>query len=356
MKRWLSGLRRPTRRAIPTRAGLFALASPIFLGVAAVNASNNLLFILLGALLGSIVLSGILSERNMKGVRVVARLVSPAYAGENAKLLIAFERPEDTGPAFALGVREIKGPGMISYFLKLQGGLAVNLPLLEGRKSERIAERKFAARGRAKLNTCELMTRYPFGLLIKARDAEVDVDVWVRPRKIAVPRELADPRNIAGEGDAAEKRGIGLDLYGLRERDDRDSMFRVHALRSLTLGKDVVVETAGVERPQATLGIASFEGADREAFERALEVLQATILAWDERGYAVGLETPANYFVPGEATLDAMFDHLARLELSTQKPRAEYLSSLWIVPEGARAPASARAIVRVGSTGRVEVA
>ena len=38
----------PPRRAIPTRAGLFALGAPIVLGVAAVNASNNLLFILLG--------------------------------------------------------------------------------------------------------------------------------------------------------------------------------------------------------------------------------------------------------------------------------------------------------------------
>lgn len=347
-------MRRPPRRAIPTRAGLFALGAPILLGVAAVNASNNLLFIILGALLGSIVLSGILSERNMKGIRVAARLVTPAYAEEDAKLLVAFERNEDTGPAFALGVRELKTGGLLSYLQKKKGGLLVALPLLEGRKSERLANRAFDRRGRAELNTCELTTRYPFGLLIKARDAEVSVDVLVRPKKIPVPRELADPRNISGEGDAAEKRGVGIDLYGLREREERDSMLRIHALRSLALGKDVVIETAGTERPQATLGIAAFSGADPQAFERALEVLQATIFAWEEQGYAVGLETPTAHFQAGEATVEAMLDHLALLEL-TAPSAAESKSQVWIVPQGARAPQGARVIVQISPDGRVEV-
>lgn len=55
---------------------------------------------------------------------------------------------------------------------------------------------------------------------------------------------------------------------------------RVHALRSLSAaGRDVVVETAGIERPIAWLGIANVEGANLEAFERTLEVAQALLTA-----------------------------------------------------------------------------
>src|SRR5262245_22915583 len=114
-------MKRPPRRAIPTRAGLFVLTAPIILGVAAVNASNNLLFILLGGTLGAIVLSGILSERNMRGVRVSARLVSDAYVDEAAKLTVAFERDDTSAPAFALRVREIAGEGMLAYFRDQKG-------------------------------------------------------------------------------------------------------------------------------------------------------------------------------------------------------------------------------------------
>src|SRR5437870_11471464 len=87
---------RPPRRAIPTRAGLFALGAPIVLGVAAVNASNNLLFMLLGGVLGAIVLSGILSERNIRGVRARVEPVSSVYAGEPCRLKVTLERERDS--------------------------------------------------------------------------------------------------------------------------------------------------------------------------------------------------------------------------------------------------------------------
>lgn len=358
IKKRLSRMKRPPRRAIPTRAGLFALGTPILLGVAAINASNNLLFILLGAILGSIVVSGILSERNMKGVRVSARLLSPAYAEEPARLSVAFERPEEhaRAPAFALRVRELSGEGMLAYFRSLKGGLETHLPILEGRRAEKVGTRVFQKRGRAEIDRCELTTRYPFGLLIKARDAEVDVDVLVRPKRIAVPPRLEDPRGLDDDGDTSEKRGHGLDVYGLRERDDRDAIQRVHALRSMTLGRDVVIETTGVERPHATLGLASFTGADPIAFERALEIAQATLLRWEERGFAVGVVTASWAIAPGERELESILDRLAALELSAGAATApELRPSLWIVPAGARAPGEARAIASVSADGKVEV-
>jgi uncharacterized protein (DUF58 family) len=348
----------PPKRAIPTRAGLFALAAPIVLGVAAVNASNNLLFILLGGVLGAIVLSGILSEKNLDGVRVSVRQASPLYAEEPGRLLVTFTKDPDTPlPSHALRVRERRTRAVISGFRfhdRKWSGLSVTLPELLERTQSRIGQRTFPMRGKAQLQFCELTTRFPFGLLVKARDIDIDVDLTVRPRRVAVPEALADPASVSGDGEAPARRGWGLEVYGLREREDRDAYSRLHALRSLSLGFDVVIETDGVEHPIASLGLANVEGADPGAFERSLEIASAVIAEWDRRGYLVGLETATRRWAPGSESVDALLDAIAllRLEPALDHPPA---AGVWIVPRGGDCALAERTIARVDDQGSVEV-
>lgn len=357
---------RPPRRAVPTRAGLFALGAPIVLGLAAVNAGNNLLFLLLGGVLGAIVLSGILSERNIRGVEVDLRPVAPAYAGEPARLQVVFRRPGaragDT-PAYGLRVIERTSRSLWS-FLRARPRpelLDVTLMILEGESGSRLGVRTFNSRGPAVLGPAELTTRYPFALLEKLRDLDLTLDLLVRPRRIPVPAELADPRGLAADGEESARRGVGLEVYGLREREDRDGESRLHALRSLSLGRDVVIETSGIERPIAWLGVANVEGADPAAFEHALELAQATLTSWEERGFAPGLATAERAFEPASTGLPVLLDALAGATLCPRYERVEGRAALWIVPQGATPPPGARAIARVGSSGslvlsRVEAA
>jgi uncharacterized protein (DUF58 family) len=350
-ERRLMRMLHPPRRAIPTRAGLFALGAPIVLGVAAVNASNNLLFMLLGGALGAIVLSGVLSERNMRGVRAGVRSVSPVYKDEPARLLVTLSREDDPKEtAYGLTIAERKGATMVGdIFLgrNRTGLLTVTVPVLEPGGTSKLGARTFGTRGKASIGRTELLTRFPFGLLIKSRDLDVDLEVIVRPKRIEVPEALADPRSLPSDGDIAEKKGIGLELYGLREKEERDAHQRIHALRSLSLGFDAVIETDGVERPMAWLGVANGEGADPEAFERALELAQAILVEWTERGYAVGLATFDEEHHPNLASLDAMLDHLALLAPAVRSTRQD--PPLWIVPEGVSLDAAPnRHLVRVG--------
>ena len=149
---WRARLRarfRPPRRAIPTRAGLFVLGSPLVLGIAAVSASNNLLFMLLAASLGTVVLSGILSERNIRGVKARLRSVGAAYAGEPARLEVTYERPVEDGPSFGLRVREL-APGVWKpWGERPQAPDIVDafLPVLDGGRGRATCLRRFDARG-----------------------------------------------------------------------------------------------------------------------------------------------------------------------------------------------------------------
>lgn len=324
---------RPPRRIRPTRAGWFALVTPFFLGLAAINASNNLLFLLLAASLGAIVLSGILSERNLRGVRASLRPVDDAYAGEPARLLLSVERKRVTAgdvPLFAIRVREIarkKTP-------KDQRLDAV-VPVIEGPSARAVASRVFPRRGLIDLRRLEVVTTYPFGLLAKSKDLDLEAQVLVRPRRVPVPEALADPAGLAAEGRASSRRGLGEDVYGLRERHEWDPHHRVHALRSARVGREVVIETEATERPVAWIGVANTLGADPEAFERTLEVALATVREWEENGWAVGLRTAGALHPPGSADLGEL---LALLEL--EKPRTFRADAvpLWLVPERASLP------------------
>src|SRR5260221_6301451 len=78
------------RRATPawrrtlkfTRLGRWYTALTVGIGLAAINTGNNLLFLVLGLLLASIVVSGILSEQTLRLVRVERRFPSGAAAGQ----------------------------------------------------------------------------------------------------------------------------------------------------------------------------------------------------------------------------------------------------------------------------------
>lgn len=329
---------RPPRRAIPTVPGIFALIAPTFLGLAAVTATNNLLFLLLGATLGAVVLSGILSERNLRPIQIRVAPLGPIYAGAMTRLEVRFHREKAPAPAFDLRFREIPGGNFWPWARVAPGeALNVHLPVLEERSDRRIGERRFERRGLTALHEAELATRFPFGLLIKSKDVDADLQVLVRPRRVERPAELVRPPGVSGLGEAAVNRGLGLDVFGLREREERDPEHRVHALRSLALGRPVVLEMTGMERPRAELGVVTSPEADPEALERALEYAQATLRGWIDEGFAVGLTTHSASFAPGEAGLDTLLDHLARLS-PEPAPTFERRPSSWLVPMGASAP------------------
>jgi uncharacterized protein (DUF58 family) len=324
---------------IPTRAGIFTLCAPLVLGLAAMTSSNNLLFMLLGASLGLILLSGVLSERALRSVRVDVVPLGPAYAGAPTKLLVVLEREGfQTGdaPLFGIRVREARRrrvPADREPF----GALDVLLAVFDGPTGRVIGERRFPERGYATLRPCELITIYPVALLTKLRDLPLEATVLVRPRQVEVPAALAAPAGAIADGAEDARRGLGIDVYGLRERHEWDPVQRIHALRSLRLEREVVIETEALRRPVAWLGLANLRS-DPEAFERAIEIAAATLVEWERRGYATGLLTGTRVFEPGVSSVDEMLDALAETQPVDQLSSLGAASPLWLVPEGARFP------------------
>lgn len=342
---WLERLARrfrPPRRVLPTRAGGITLLMPLVLGVAAINAGNNLLFIMVGACLGMITLSGIVSEQLVRTLQVDLRASGPLYAAEPGRLTLRVHRPRRAGALFDVRVRE-RVPRRERKSRPAAQVLDARLPYVEGLEAEAPASRTFPRRGVWALGPLELLTRYPFGLLTKACDLSTTLEVLVRPRRVAVPSALVDPRALVPDGAAAQRRGRGEDFYGLRERADHDVDARVHALRSLRLGREVVVETEATARPVAWVGVCAAPGAEPEALERALELAQAVLEAWALEGWALGLVAGAHELSPERAGLDTLLDALATVEPGAG-PHTLDTRAVWLVPAGAEVTVHADAV------------
>jgi len=66
-----------------TREGLVYLALTLLIGVAALNTGNNLLFIVVAAMLGAVLVSGVVSAVMISGLEIELHLPHHVFAGQN---------------------------------------------------------------------------------------------------------------------------------------------------------------------------------------------------------------------------------------------------------------------------------
>src|SRR5438067_6684042 len=166
------------RRLTFTRVGRWYTGLTIGIGLAAINTGNNLLFLVLGLLLASIVVSGILSEQSLKQVRIERRLPSGAAAGQPALIGLVARNLKKRAPSFSLELREKGGEIAGRGFLVMLGA----------QQTAEVAYRFIPhRRGLHRFDQLEVATRAPFGLFEKSRPLDAPAELVVFPRKVPAP-------------------------------------------------------------------------------------------------------------------------------------------------------------------------
>ncbi|HWP35264.1 MAG TPA: DUF58 domain-containing protein, partial [Thermodesulfobacteriota bacterium] len=220
---------RPPRTLRFTREGTLFVLVTLALGVAAINTGNNLLYLVLAMMLSFILLSGLLSEATMRRVSVVRELPAAAVAGQPAVIRIGLTNGKRWTPSFSLAVHDLfAGPGGPAgtapprvYFLKVSAGRTA-----WGRYTH-----VFPRRGRVRFEGFRLVTRYPFGLFVKAGRLPGAGELVVLPAVDPVADPLAGETALAGERPVP-RRGAGGAPSGLREYRPGDEPRAVHWRRS----------------------------------------------------------------------------------------------------------------------------
>ena len=214
-----------------TNFGLGYILLCLVVAIAATNTGNNGLYLALAAMLAAMVVSGVLSRRNVRGVRCELETVGEVVATRPAWLKLKLENRLRTGTAQSL------------FFLheSLPGPLWID-PLQPGESRELVVEGRFARRGVFRDADAGLLSRFPIGLFRKYRKASLSREIVVYPLPEVTPIPAVPPEDSRGGRPHARQRGGGPEIRTLREFSPGDDLRDLHWKQSARMRRWIVRE------------------------------------------------------------------------------------------------------------------
>jgi uncharacterized protein (DUF58 family) len=303
----------------------FALLA-VAIGVAAINTGNNLLYLLLAMMLSLIVLSGVLSEQCLKRLSVSRRLPEHLFANQPATATFTVTNRKRWSATFSLRVMDMIEDVPVDRGVRLlhlgpRASAVLPYPLLVTR------------RGPYRIEGVKLLTRFPFGLFVKAARVPLPSEAVVYPEVKPLPDALV--RELAGIGSdqAAARRGRGIGLYNLRAYQAGDDSRSIHWKTSARQATLMVRETEAEDQRRVFVALSTAVpygvsvGAGSEVFpdqdfERAVTLAASLVTLFHERGYAVGL-LAGSQGIPPETGLTHLYRMLRVLGLCAPARPAE---------------------------------
>lgn len=205
-------------------AGLIFFALILLVTILSLSSGNNLLYLVLAALLATMFVSWVASRLNLNRIAVSVRFPNHIFAGESAPFDVAVMNRNWLFPSFSLTVAmseqgstppgkknadEDQAPANLTEL--------VYAPILPAKAQARARiERSFAKRGVYPINGFVVQTRFPFGFIEQQRRLDADGEIVVYPE----PRSLSEFRHALPllQGRVESRvRGSGSDLYAIRQ-------------------------------------------------------------------------------------------------------------------------------------------
>jgi uncharacterized protein (DUF58 family) len=240
-----------------TRAGLIYILITVVIGIAAINTGNNLLYVVVAALLSAILVSGIASALVLRSLTLDVHLPEHVFAARPMLARLVLRNNSTWLPSFSVRVVQPKRKGAKEHWqweaytfgwprnrepqkqwfhlpdrrLRrvreaidkpiLQG--SVYFPFLaSGQELRAELELNFPHRGRYSEKNFGLATRFPFAFLTKTRRINLARELIVYPEVEPVEQYLDVLPMVTGEFEAFVS-GRGNDLYLIRDYMPDDS-------------------------------------------------------------------------------------------------------------------------------------
>lgn len=293
-----------------TNFGLGYILMCLVVAIAATNTGNNGLYLVLAAMLAALIMSGILSRRNIRNVRCELETLGEVVASRPAWLKLKLENELATGTAQAI------------FFLhaSLPGPLWID-PLKPGEKRELVVEGVFPRRGVYRDADAGLLSRFPLGFFRKYRKAVLAREIVVYPLPASSPVPMIPPEDSRGGRPHPHSRGGGADIRTLREFSPGDDPRDLHWKQSARMGRWIVREREAERDRVLFLAVENalaepFDAASLERFERAIARCAGQALLLLSRGAEVGFHARGVKVAAraGKSQRLRILDALARLE------------------------------------------
>ncbi len=240
-----------------TRVGLIYILISVVIGIAAINTGNNLLYVIVAALLSAVLVSGIASAWLLRGLALDVNLPEHVFAKRPMLARVVLRNMSSWLPSFSVRVVPAKRKSSKerwrweSYtlgfpksrdpkdqWLRLPDRRLRRVPeetekpilreavyfsfLAPGQELRASLEMSFPERGRYSEKNFGLATRFPFSFLMKTRRVNLAREVIVFPVVEPADQFLEVLPMVTGEFETFVA-GRGYDLYRIREYMPDDS-------------------------------------------------------------------------------------------------------------------------------------
>jgi uncharacterized protein (DUF58 family) len=329
-----------------TRAGIVYVLVTLLIGIAALNTGNNLLYIVVAAMLAAILVSGVVSAWVLRWLELDVRLPEHLFAGRAVLGRIVLHNPRRLLPSFSIRVvstrKKRKKPVKQWRWEATTFAFPFNRPSeqqwlrLPDRRLRRVTvlppppgifqgmayfpfippqaevsadlELRFEQRGRYREDSFGLATRFPFAFLTKTRHVSLPREVLVYPR-IEPTDELGEILPVVRGEWESFVRGRGSDLYCIREYMPEDSARHVDWKATAKSGSLKVREFAREDERRVCIAFDNPEPGliSERAYEKAVDLTAS--LAW----HFSTQEAEVSFVVPGHPRTRDLHEFLAWL-------------------------------------------
>jgi uncharacterized protein (DUF58 family) len=303
----------------------------LFMGVAATQNRANLLFGIFGLMIGTLVVSGVISRIVVRGLNVRRVLPEHGVVGATLHAVYQITNVKRHWPSLSVNLAELDGvEGFTSqpqcYLLHAAAGMTASVP----------ADFNPKRRGLHELNRYQFGTGFPFGFVKRAIIRSHPDRILIYPALAAVDERLiAMCRAAELTGSTVRPQAGGTDeFYGVKEFRSGENPRWIYWRRSARTGTLVSREMTRVAPPQLLLLVDSCQEADSpasaEMVERTIAMAASLASAALAEGLSVGLIAWNGAWLAlpparGKQQRTELLSALARLPLNSDKQLPELL-------------------------------
>jgi uncharacterized protein (DUF58 family) len=329
------GRDRFSRRILPfsfsiTKQGALYIFGVIILSVVTVNTGNNLLFVILAALLSAIAVSGIASRNSLKQISLSLQLPENVFVGERVFAKISMRNTKRIFPSFSIRAEDpainrspFRIARMFSFSTAKKNGTeeiphsailrqSAYFPILPaGETRSELIVQSFPKRGVYGLDGFWISTRFPFGFFRRGQRIGATGEVLVYPLVQQISSYFHLLPFLPGllEGRRA---GPGENLFSMRRYQEGESSRIIDWKATSKTGELMAREFAEDEESKFCLILDTWihrpVNGFEEKFESAVSLAASIAAHFLEEGAGMEFLTPDNYLNRGAGR-----EHLYRI-------------------------------------------
>ncbi|WP_083770304.1 DUF58 domain-containing protein [Citrifermentans bemidjiense] len=221
------------------------------MGVSAVNTGNNLLFLIVAAMLGFMAVTGVLGWLNLRGLSARVQLPDEVYAGTTTPLSVHLENRKKLLPSFLIDIGVSSG---FVWFLMLQPRRPESASLFL----------TFSSRGSSSLPSAVISSRFPVNFFIRYSRIDLPATFIVFPAPRPLGLALQGGKPDTGEAVAAAAPGYEGDLAKISDYRGGEPLKLIHWRLSAKHDVFKVKELSATAGEPLTLDLERIPGRDLE--------------------------------------------------------------------------------------------